>query len=68
VHSKDISDTKRRAVGTELAKVKKADGCRLFLHDKKTHNYNNRGRQKSTGVDVVVAANPIESATWRLVA
>ena len=30
---KDIFDKKRRAVGTEFAKVKKADGCHLYVYD-----------------------------------
>jgi len=30
--AKDTFDTKRRAVGTEYAKAKKADGCRLFVY------------------------------------
>ncbi len=33
-HGKDISVTTRRAVGTEFAKVKRADGCHLYVYDK----------------------------------
>ena len=30
--AKDTFDTKRRAVGTDYAKARKADGCRLFVY------------------------------------
>lgn len=30
----DASDMKRRAIGTDFAKIKKADGCRLYVYDK----------------------------------
>ena len=32
-HGKDICGAKRRAVGTEVAKVKKTDGCHLYVYD-----------------------------------
>lgn len=34
VHGKDDSKPERRTTGTEFAKVKKADGCRLYVYDK----------------------------------
>lgn len=33
-HNEDLTGTQRRAVGTEFAKVKKADGCHLYVYDK----------------------------------
>ena len=34
IGGKDTPGAKRRAVGTEFARVKKADGCRLYVYDK----------------------------------
>ncbi len=34
VAGKDIFDRERRAVGTEFAGLRKADGCRLYVYDK----------------------------------
>jgi hypothetical protein len=33
-HAEDVLEIRRRAVGTEFAKVKKADGCHLYVYDK----------------------------------
>src|SRR5512133_3717050 len=34
MHGEDLFDTRRRAVGTGFAKVKKADGCHLYVYNK----------------------------------
>ncbi|HET9495865.1 MAG TPA: DUF6273 domain-containing protein [Chloroflexia bacterium] len=33
IAGKDVFDRERRAVGTEFARVRKADGCRLYVYD-----------------------------------
>ena len=38
MHGMDTSDTKRRSIGTEFAKAKKADGCHLYVYDKSVND------------------------------